>query len=319
MKKIILIATLIAASVSMLKAQTYIPFPTDNAEWTVINYSYRDAQGESTFPVPTSYQVYRYMVDGQDTLIDSKNYTKLFRKVVAPTAGSYVYYGAVREEEKYVMLLSAPGNTFTCTNAEDTIYNFNVQVADSVYALTLACGRLTSVTAQDSILINGAYAKQRNLGTTYYGTSNNKNDYWIEGVGSVIEPFLRYMPIPTCGCGSRFDLICLKRNNTTVYLNPDYADCDATSKITAIDNVAKTMNLKIYPNPIVNRQVNISYTGSYNAYSVKVTDYMGRTVLIQILKNNITTVQLPDAAQFYFMMILDKDGQVIKTEKVVVP
>ncbi|MCD6113479.1 MAG: T9SS type A sorting domain-containing protein, partial [Bacteroidales bacterium] len=146
-----------------------------------------------------------------------------------------VYSGAIRESE---------GKWFYYTNSEsypntDTLlYDFNLEIGDTLpetYTTPHDCFVVTDI---DSILVNGSYKKQFYL---MQGTGIGANVV-IEGIGSDAG-LLEQM----CQFEFNWFLICYVENNIS-YWGASIGDCNLTVNIDEL-NTNKT-ELKIFPNPV---------------------------------------------------------------------
>ncbi|MDY0076556.1 MAG: T9SS type A sorting domain-containing protein [Bacteroidales bacterium] len=100
------------------------------------------------------------------------------------------------------------------------IYDFGLSVGDSVVVDNYYAGYenlLMVCEGIDSVNINGMYKKAFFLRAPYYGTY----DSWIEGVGSRFG--ILYSGYNAPGGGT--DLLCCSKNDTVIYMNPNYNAC----------------------------------------------------------------------------------------------
>ncbi|MBC7864965.1 MAG: hypothetical protein IAF38_18470, partial [Bacteroidia bacterium] len=177
MKKILCSVFLFCAL--RFSAQTYYPFATDSATWTVVEYGY------GTIPPQTG--TWHYGMAG-DTIFNGLLYSKLY--VNQGSLGSVnpepvfnlqtaTYLGAIREDSTKKILFRKWSDTI-----EILRYDFSLNVGDTFCFNNEPCGiQCHQVAAVDSILINGAYRRQIHF--SYGGQSET----WIEGIGSIVGAF----------------------------------------------------------------------------------------------------------------------------------
>jgi len=204
------------------EAQTYVPFPVSNTEWSEIYYQV----GPCEYP----YCKHSYFMQG-DTLIGSIPYHKIYYHVDS----NIVYLAGLREDSKRIYARSNSGVY------ELLIYDFNLNIGDSIKSY---CSIYDSsyffwnhVTAIDSVLLPDAgFRKRFHLS---YGQP------WIEGIGCESGLF-SIINCVLCVCWN--ELVCLKQNGTTVYLNETHEPCfylPVTTQEIALD----LARIDILPNP----------------------------------------------------------------------
>lgn len=158
------------------------------------------------------------------------------------------------------------------------------------------------VTAIDTILFNGSYRK-RFLVTQYYWHS--WNDTIIEGMGS-FRNGLFYNGDPSGSCG----MDCFSVNDTVLYTSPAGA-CSYIFPYGTPTSVATAPNENnaVYPNPF-NDFITVEEKGTVQLYNS-----IGVKVLEADTGNPINTSAL--ASGMYFMVLKDKNAQIIQQQKVI--
>lgn len=282
-------------------AQQYAPFPIADAEWTTY-YVGTCINGGIPDTIIT-----KYTLNG-DTTLHNATYHKLTSTVIYPPSNVITYVGAIREDKKKIYFLSP-----TVFPSDDTLlYDFNANIGDSV---SVYIGyRKVAVQSIDSILIGDEYNRRLFLGSSFY--NNGEIEYWIEGVGSTVGLITNTFPIPTCGT-HYYELLCFKQGGVIKYLNPDFESCDATNRITAIADHEINTGIKVYPNPAIAKQIYIDNIKAYNGLTGRITDYTGKVILVQPLNDLHNTIVLPNTSGLYLLMIWNKEGQLIKSQKIV--
>lgn len=230
--------------VSFVKAQEYIPFPTENVIWSNATY-----ENPTNIFLAANY----YCANNEDTLIGEEVYTKLnlcageYKGAYRSSAGA-VYYVPKTETAEYLLY------DFTA-EAGDTL--FNVYATDGVFNYVVA--------SVDSTLIGARYHKRVEI---------EGGVYWIEGIGSM-QGILTTSMINISG----FDLklACMSAADMTYAFNGwDYFAEGSCSFNVGIDEPKKTTELKIYPNPC---QHNVTIFNTFTSIDeVTVLDGLGRSV-----------------------------------------
>jgi len=225
-------------------SQTYIPFPTDSAEWSVATYLGSTAEDHI-------FQTTNYGISG-DTIINSKTYHKIVSSISSTfdvsDLGNY-YVAAFREENKIIYFLKHE------SVSEDTLYNFNLGLGDlmpSAFA-NQTTSSLDSIVLIDSIQLGGIYHKKYNTfldsTNTNIGTFSNS---LVEGLGALSGKRV----FPTTDTYSFFHsiLLCFKQNGEIKYQNEMLNTCyyytefyDGPNSISEPLGTNELAN--IYPNP----------------------------------------------------------------------
>lgn len=246
-----------------INAQKYVPFPTSNASWSEIHVQ----QGACE---PAGFCRYQYKMLG-DTTINSVLYHKIYRQDDSlATNLNAVYFGAIREESKKIYFRS--GNL----NHEIRLYDFSKNIGDTLtnfYNEHLGSGTITAI---DSILIDGSYRRVFHLDVLQNG------NVWIEGIGSTNGLFNPVIPALTCTCS--WYLICYHQNNQVKFLNNDsqlsYVAPHITcfpSIIDGINNVVIKNSVTISPNPVTSNST-LKWSGNETFSTLLITDLLGKTI-----------------------------------------
>jgi len=310
MKKAFLRTLLLFAACSS-QAQTYFPFPSTGAEWTVA-YHYFPCDNA---PVDTFR--YQYRLDG-DTTLAGNTYHKL--TVQEGPALPPVFIGGLREDGKKIYYRYTP-NTHPlgprlAPEKEFLLYDFGVSGAGQiVYHDTSASwpGVTSSqVTSTDTVLIGGSYRKRIRVSSPL-----NITDDWIEGIGSTGTGLISLLNLtPTVECVSQqMRAVCFRQNGNMLYLNPLYENCEGRpAQPNAISPVSLS-RFRIYPNPAMNQEIRIENIDPTDGLQLKITDYTGRTLGAQSLTQKEMTVRLPRVAMA-ILIISDRQKRILRVEKV---
>jgi hypothetical protein len=190
MRVILKLSPLLILLVSgFVSGQVYVPFPDSNAVWC-------GQKGQLYFNPPNDQLhtwTYQQYITG-DTIINGFTYHKIeengvFEWVSYPiptSSGSSPYFhqyvGCFREDNKVIYYIPSTGTS------ENYLYNFNLEVGDTLPSNILTPSNYTMITRIDSILISGNYRKQ------FFVSSVDTNMWqWpthfeyvsiIEGIGS---------------------------------------------------------------------------------------------------------------------------------------
>ena len=240
----------------------YHPFPDSSAMWKMHHVSSGLCPGVAE-------DLYSIIISG-DTLINAQKYQKLNVSGVQiiSSSGNWIcpntalgYKGAVREDSANRKVFFIPKTT----NTEQLLYDFNMQVGDTVKGYTAAPpSSPDKVISIDSVMTSLGFRKRWNINTCY-GIS------LIEGIGSMYG-LIEKSP----GCvtdQAYYSLVCFQQNGAGVY--PAFsANCSMVTGVNSQD--ALLPEIKLYPNPasdILNIELpEIENIGSAN---IQVYNYLG--------------------------------------------
>jgi hypothetical protein len=292
MKKIILF--LLLAFPNCLIAQKYVPFPTDNAKWNVVQIG-----GDIPFAPDTL--LLQYSLQG-DTTINGIVYRKLCKNIGTVDEPFYKGIGGLREQDKKIYVVE---RDFGFLDNEILLYDFNKQVGDTLKINEYTINYI--VTGIDSIKIGNEFRKRYKIEERY----SDIPAYIIEGIGNVSSGlFEAIIPIPTDVYSAYRKFICFSQNGETVYLNPAFTDCNGTVKTGLKDITATGETVKIYPNPAKDYvQFQFDYPNAQNT-SVEMMDYTGREVEIVPVQglSNYTLNLSSYSPGVYFVVVRSAEG-----------
>ena len=285
------------------KAQTniYHPFPDSNAVWNETFY---------TPPVGfTNYNGYYIYFLAGDTIISSLDYKKVL------TTGTWVYSSSLNGfvnyfQNKYVGAIRQDilnKKVYFCDSSSITdrlLYNFNLNVGDTLPITFNNTVNTNYVSSIDSILIGTSYRKQFHISKAGAYTSPDSNyTVLIEGIGSacgLIDPIIPGGP------WNYTRLNCFSQNNRVVY--SPYGHCDSTLSIKTINTQETIFN--IYPNP--SNGSFVIEPSNQTKQTMQVYDVNGKLVLSQTItgKTSIDASSLNEGV--YNISLISNEGVVNK-------
>lgn len=189
---------------------------------------------------------FKYKLSG-DTIINDKNFIKVFRNINEEIALDWDLFGFIRQDStKSIFFRSSrvlPENEYL-------LYDFNHNVADTFQIMCFAGGYpyeqiQVSLDSISTILISNKPLK------TYY-ISYTENEYykviWIERIGSLRGFLTNFYPPHYDGLGD-YELLCFIENDTVKYRNPNYNSCFYT---TVYNELIKDSPVQVvlFPNPV---------------------------------------------------------------------
>lgn len=246
------------------------------------------------FPGGNNYNTY-YIKFHEDTLIDGFTYKKIWRCDEEDMA-SWSSYGFIRENEEHQVFLKPEDYI------EGLIYDFGVSLGDTVEALNVYLNSNDIlkfiVTQVDSVLLLDGYRKRIVL----YEYTNDKEEIWIEGLGSY------YGILNSCNdsygavCGG-YDALCYKESDALVFQNDTYETCYYSVTV-GLHPGKKEGSFNLYPNPAKDK-INIDFTND-GKREIEIWDFSGKKVAnyLFLYKNISLNLQEVDNGM-YFIKVLD--------------
>lgn len=270
------------------QSSIYHPFPDSNAVW---NWHFNNYYCTPWSPIDEEYS---YSIDG-DTIIGSVQYHKILTPFVqinntgCGTFNNVGYVGSIRQDiinRKVYCIL--PGDT-----VEHLIFDFTLQVGDSVPTIPYSCDSKIFISQVDSVLIGTTYRKR---------WSDGGWNIIIEGIGANWE-FLK----PMCNIidGASGMLTCFRQDGASVY--PDSLfNCSFITNIKSISNNQSAMNL--FPNPF-----NSSMTVSINVEKASMLIYNSIGEFVREVKINYYSTVISRnglIGGIYFYRLLYNNGEI---------
>lgn len=289
MKKLLLLI-LVTFSWPM-KAQTsvYHPFPDSNAVW---NYQYilNCSMGYAE-------EYYSLTILG-DTTISAQSYHKLFIPHVQSFSSgtcefhSIGYKGAFREDTLNRKVFFIP----PFQSSEQLLYDFSLQVGDTIQGYLDYFGLPSTIQIIDSILIGSTFRKRWIL--SCYGIQI------IEGIGNTYG-LIEYLP----GCATDFPdytLTCFSQNEETLY--PDIAsNCELISNIKGVSD--KIFISTLFPNPF-NSTATLTLNSDFGIAELKIFNALGKEVGRQNINSFSTTINREGLSNgIYFYQVATNNRQ----------
>jgi hypothetical protein len=224
----------------------YVPFPTSNAVWSEMYW--RPFSDE----VSHRWVYNQFALFDEDTLINGELYHKLYHthsSKITPKNSTCI--GGIREDSTksvycYFFNFSYTMEPFYMySNEEKKLYDFNVQLGDTIKTLNFLLSSMYLVVKKiDSLIINNTVRK-------VYSFDPIPWVYWIEGIGNVKGLLFTSGDLPTNGMDN--DLICMHHNDTLLYYYPGpdsiYDDCVPTAVLDGV-SLLPMNDIKVYPNPV---------------------------------------------------------------------
>jgi len=287
-------------------AQPIIQFDGPTNQWYLAD---THPQGNISNPNFIGTSTSRYFVDG-DSLIDGDLWSRMFVQGTIAPLSTALFQGLVRQTADVVLFRDDQA-------AVDTLYNFGLQVGDSMRYVSSFYDTYLPVVAMDSILIQGAYHKVFRFGQHPLSLEELLSDTWIEGIGSIHGPLAPRMP---SSLGFNFGMpdstrtTCFLQNDLLLWNHPSYAAC-AVNVLLSVSSLNAGPSLRIHPNPGSSFQLAGLHGGSAQ---LRVLDMQGRLVRDGIVISERTSVDvedLPPGTYIVAVRLLDGTRQSLRWVK----
>jgi len=266
----------------------------------------------------TSYETYFTKFEG-DTSINLVQYSKLFQST--DSLNSWELVALIREETRKIFIWNPSSNN------ELLLYDFNIELGDTSIVTNFQYdyysydSLLVTLDSTDNIFIEGVYHKRLyvKIQCIYDGNIDIPfQDIWIEGIGSKYGPLMQ-----TCFCWTpcyiNRKLLCVTRNDTLLFNNPDYNECYYYgSELDNNEIIRSSFYVNLFPNPIDEKGF-LKTKGINENVSVTIYNLLGEKVkFFNVDTNTISTLDFSDVPQgFYVYDVIVNDIR-IKTEKIII-
>ncbi|MCK9400101.1 MAG: T9SS type A sorting domain-containing protein [Bacteroidales bacterium] len=280
MKKIFLFFFITALSASLF-AQAVDHFVNVDSEWYTARI-YPNPSPEDPYFVQTKSTHYGFI---GDTLINNEIWVKMYSSWDTLFYLELHFQGFIHSSDGIVVFRDVYNNL-------DTLYNFNLNVGDSVFYDFGFNSTNVAIIDIDSILINGVYFKRFYFDEPFENTTFEfLNEIWIEGIGSVHGPLFPHQPeLFSSEIPDKRDLTCSFTNGFQYFNNPSYDDCF----INIILGIEKLPNneFDVYPNPFKNVITIENANFEYGVTNVTIYNILGNKIYSEKIMNNKQSIVL---------------------------
>jgi hypothetical protein len=235
-----------------------------------------------------------------DTTFNEKSYKVLFSCYADSTLKNWRIAGFWREDSMKIYEYRH--------NLEYTRYDFGLEKGDTFcidFPIDPCWGDIT-VDSVDTVSINGSLRKRLIF---------NRNDIWIEGIGSRLHPFQPLVELIDAGQA----LLCCKQNDILLYQNEYFTDCYVFYITDIISPESDLIEILIYPNPFKN-SCTISINGIIPSEikTINLLSSQGQIIRnINKLSNTITLDRINLLPGIYFIQVIDRNNNIL-VKKVIV-
>ena len=190
-----------------------------NSTEVIWNVTKQQVSASPNYPnnIDTITKTYGYQ---NDTIINNLVWKTIYKADDEAFAENLIYLGHLRQEGGIV-------NFIDTTNTSHQLYNFNLNIGDSVQYFDGAGVENDYLFVEniDSIIINGSYKKQFHFSQSVY-PPDRLNEIWIEDIGSIHGPlFPKYPQHFSDEYPNEMKLTCCYDGDNLIWDNPSYAHC----------------------------------------------------------------------------------------------
>ena len=280
-------------------SQTSIGFNNINATWNVASTF---PAGDIQFPNFVSTKTIIYGFKG-DTTMTSVLWNKMYvtGDSVFETSSNLKKVGYLRVVNKLVLFMDTAYKL-------DTLYNFNLNVGDSImYNLALGNKYFHIINVDSVSVLNQNYKRLTFNKST--GGPEILTESWIENIGSIHGPLFPLTPrLFETEIPDSIYTTCTKIGNTVAWTNPNYKDCYVNIALSVKE--LSLINVNLYPNPASKDLIIKIPTSSYKDYVVSIYDLSGKPVINETYNYNgqikISLNNLQNG--FYILQVMSGDS-----------
>ncbi|HDY69027.1 MAG TPA: T9SS type A sorting domain-containing protein [Candidatus Scalindua sp.] len=284
--------------------QAYDYFSSEKSRWFV-RYSYPHANEQNPYFIETKTYVYGFQ---GDTSISGTLWKRLYQSRDSSFLSNLVHLGYFRSEQNLILFLDPSGII-------DTIYNFNLEVGDSVlYKIGDSDSSFISILEIDSIQIDEQYHKRYHFERISRPLCCYLEEVWIEGIGSVFGPLSPIYPnLIDIEFSTSHGLTCFY-NSELIWQNPNYTECYYQKILGIADN--DKVFIKTFPNPF--RSIITIQSYFPDEKEIFIVNLLGESIRSYQIWGEENTIDLSDmpCGVYFIRIVFDNkvfNSRIIKT------
>lgn len=271
---------------AMLNLQGQVAFPTNNEIWTNTQYNYV-FNPPNPIPDLVLNVVSTYCVHGQDTTIQSNQYTAVYHC-------QNLYKGAIREVNSAVYFVPADSTD------EYLLYDFSAQQGQTLQDVYVGNHFDESFILQDFTV---QQTTTEIIGSVSRRVVYADNYRWIEGIGCETGLFMEPW-VNVSNYENRLE--CFSVNNQMIFPTSGTEPCPYI--FVGVNEVESVSSFELYPNP-TNGDLTIAFAQIQNDVQVKIVNLVGQQMKrIAVTDTNKAELSFEGAAGVYFAIITTTNG-----------
>lgn len=277
-------------------AQSVDLFANADSKWTVAE-TYPNANPQNPSFAETKTTIFGF---SGDTAVNGKTWLKMYSTKDSLFTSDLNFEGYIHSSSNHTLKADSNFNI-------DTLYQFNLDVGDSVKFDFGPFSQKIPVIKKDSMLIGGSYYQ-----TLHFAEPTGPNGFtvfeekWIVGMGSVHGPlFPDRAEVFSTEIPDSLNLVCTRSNNVTLYQNPSYNSC-IVNIVLGLDKPERS-SIKLFPNP-VSHQINV-VTEIQGKKKVSIRSQSGQLLLSETHEQSNFTVEFRDFPKGLYFVTLEVNGE----------
>lgn len=276
-------------------------FENPDSKWYVAE-TYPDADPDNPTFAATTTTVFGFQ---GDTLINGDTWRKMYATSDELFLNNLELIGVTRVESNLVLFRDT-------LNQLDTLYNFSLNVGDSVlYNINGNYLEWLDILEIDSIQINGDYYKRFHLDEPTMSAFDELDEVWIEGIGSIHGPlFPRYPEKFSSEIPDSMLLTCSFSSGQEVWNHPNYDECYVNNVLNL--RGYSEIEFTVYPNPFQS-EVYVQSKNDDIIQEVTISNHLGQEIrrINDYSTNDIIDLRSLDSG-VYFLRIQGDRGSTTK-------
>ena len=302
MKKLCIFLSLLIPNI--LFGQVVNHFNNIDSKWNVAK-TYPNGNIQNPNFVATTTTIYGFQ---EDTTINSQLWLKLYSTNDSTFQNNLEFRGLITTENDLILYRDTQ-------NLIDTLYNFNLNIGDSVlYHLNGMNPEWLKLENIDSLQLNGEFYKRFKFSEPSLSAFDRLGEVWLEGIGSIHGPLFPNFPVKFYQeiSDSTF-LTCSYSNHQEIWQNQSYSTC-YINIVLSLEN-ENELNFKIYPNPFL---TGIKIENNMSEYiDLSILNGTGQEVKQQKITSNHEILNLSELSDgiYLFVFRTNKNIQTIKLIK----
>lgn len=280
----------------ILFGQSVDHFTNLDSKWTVAD-TYPNANQQNPYFVETRTTIFGFI---GDTVVNGKTWLKMYSTKDSLFTSNLNFIGYIHSSSNQT--LKADSNFKI-----DTLYQFDLEVGDSVNFDFGLYSENIPVIKIDSMMISGSHYK-----TLHFAEPTGPNSFtvfkemWIEGIGSIHGPLFPDHPeVFSTEIPDSMNLVCTESNSVSLYQHPSYNSC-IVNVILGLDK-NEISSLMVFPNPVQN-EINV-LTNSKGNKKVSIRNQSGQVVISQTREQSDFTIKFRDFPKGLYFMTIEENGE----------
>jgi len=271
-------------------------FSNTNSKWNVAD-TYPNANQQNPYFAETRTTIFGFV---GDTLVNGEMWLKMYSTEDSSFISNLNFEGYIQSTSDQV--LKADENFQI-----DTLYQFDLNVGDSINFDFGFYSEKIPVLSIDSVLIDNQYYKRLQFAEpTGPNAFTFFKEEWLEGIGSMHGPLFPDRPeVFSTEIPDSLNLICTASNGRSVWQHPSYSDCFVNIILGLTANDLSLFS--VFPNPFQD-EVSVS-TASSKPKKVSIRNQLGQLVHFEIHDRPNFNIQVSELQNGLYFITIEENGK----------